>query len=495
MKSVIRHFALLAALLAAQAYGSAQITQPILGTEIFITHNWGLNGITGGTTYWDNVVVQDSAGAQYTITLTSLTQTGTGVFGPIYTEGAYTLEYFWLGSTFVNGITPGHLHTTAGIGNPAPSEGTHGNGTLQNQGFIVRHSTGQQIQLVSIDYQNALEPFLIGTSYNLTIGYTDINTWTNFGPVEGVIMNATTFNTFTFVVIPPDVATLKMAVSPPATLAFNTSNNSVSVTGQVASYVTIGGIEITNPTADPVIGASFTIAGNYFGSDLNGLSDIVITPCVANLIVSGSDALTMTTQVATSAGSGDTFELAGPLGCTVNTLRSMGSLGTVATSRTGSGSVVLDILNINFATQPLGLVFELANGYPTLRSVEKAYVLPTVTPQFNINTNGAGSCEVGIIGYGPISRVYNLLTLNPTNPTVGSGPFFGMQFQPIHIIELNAPIGSHPMHVTSNSNGNYFWGTAATAAPPGLIVDTCSVELPNASSTVGFISPVIRRTF
>ena len=179
-----------ATLLLTSAYAQSTVVpgQPVTGTEIFITHNWGLNGITSGTTFWDNVILQDLSGLQYTATFAALVSSATGTYGPVYTVGPYLFEYFWLGATFVpNGITPGHIHTNTTLGNPAECEGTHGNGAQQNQGIRVTRSDSAAFYLISIDYKAAFEPFLIGNFYS---AYTDLATWGNYDSTQGLVLNS-----------------------------------------------------------------------------------------------------------------------------------------------------------------------------------------------------------------------------------------------------------------------------------------------------------------
>lgn len=467
----------------------AQITS----TEIFVTHNWGLNGITGGTTNWDNIVVVDQTGSSYTISFNTTTSTGTGTYGTIVPDGPYVLEYFWFLSTGVGGITIGHTHSTT-IGNPANSEATHGNGALQNQGIRITRADGAAFSIVSIDYLNALEPFLIGTSYSQTIGYADLANWTNYDATFGLILNSTSWNTLYFV--PPDVPSISLSQSPAPTIAYNQSNATFSINGTVASYRSAAGIEFTSPSADPIIGAPVSITGNYIGFDLIALSDVTFTPCNISIAVSPSDSLTINNQISIGFGQGDYFRLGGDTGALPIRFRTLGQNGPAVTFRSGSGSSVLDTWNngIGAGGQAITLVFDVSGSAPVLVSMEKAYTIPQTARATRFGTNGAGAGVFGAIGFNIFSQIYNLFYVNPTNPTVGTGSFFGMQFGPFQLEQLAMPLFAHPVHVATDIEGNYLWGVPNGTIPPGLVVDYATIEL-GTSGGLATVTPAKRVTF
>lgn len=472
---------------------AASLGAQITSTEIFVTHNWGLNGITGGTTNWDNIVVVDQAGVSYTISFNATTTSGTGTYGPIVPDGAYNLEYFWFLSTGVGGITSGHSHTST-VGNPAQSEATHGNGTLQNQGVRITRADGAAFSIVQIDYLNALEPFLIGTSYSQTVGYADLANWTNYDSTYGLVLNSTAWNTLYFV--PPDVPTVTLSQNPPPTIAFNTSNATFSINATVASYRSAAGIEFTSPSADPIIGAPVSISGNYVGFDLIALSDVTFTPCNIAINVSPSDGLTINNQISIGFGQGDYFRLGGDTGALPTRYRTLGQNGPAVTFRSGSGSSVLDTWNNGFGAngQAMTLVFDVSGPVPVLQSMEKAYTIPQTPKATRFGTNGAGAGVFGAIGFPIFAQIYNLFYVSPTNATVGSGPFFGMQFGPFQMEQLAMPIFAHPVHVATNAEGNYLWGVPNGTIPPGLVVDYATVEL-GTSGGLATVIPAKRITF
>lgn len=468
--------------------------QAVFGTEIFITHDWGATSSTGGTTYWDNVTLLDASGIQYVITFTNVASTANGIYGPINADGPYNVEYFWL-QTGVPGITTGHNHNYTASGNPGSAEGNHYNvGLGDRQGIRITRQDGAAFSLFSIDYASATEAFQIGTSYNQAVGYTDIATnWVRFGTTNGLVLNSPTFNTMQF--LPPDVSTVKLVQNPAPTVNFSPAQGTFSINGTVASYVATGNIEVTSASVDPLVGATVTISGSYAGTDLTGLSNLVLTPCSTSIIVNGGDQLQILNQLAYGLGGPDQFRLSGNLGAMPTRFRGFGQNGPNTLTRIGSGSVVLDTLNTKFQTEAMTMIFELGTSGPVLRSIEKAYVPPTPAKAFNFATDGFGAAVMGMVNYGIGSQVYNVFTLSPTNTTVGSGAFYGIQFGPTQLGLLSLPLITNPAHVLTNVDGSYFWGVPSGSVPAGLVVDCVSIEVPLGSATVGFVSPVRRVTF
>lgn len=476
------------AILAMAGTLGAQITS----TEIFVTHNWGLNGITTGTTNWDNIVVVDQSGTSYSISFNSTTSTGSGVYGTIVPDGPYVLEYFWFLATVANGITPGHTHTSP-IGNPANSEATHGNGPMQNQGIRITRADGAAFSIVSIEYLNAVEPFLIGTSYNQTIGYADLASWTNYGVCEGLILNSQSWRTLYF---SPNYTTISMAQSPAAIMTFNSSNSTFAINGTVASYQMTTGSVFSTSSCDPIVGASVNITGSYSGGDLVALSDVTLTPCTVSISVNPNDSLFITNQISISFGQGDYFRLGGDTGAQPLRYRTLGQNGPAITFRNGVGSGLLDSWNSEFGVngQLMTLVFDLNGSAPLLLSIEKAYTIPQTIRETRFGTNGAGAGVFGAIGFPIFAQIYNLFYVSPTNTTVGSGPFFGMQFGPFQMEQLAMPLFAHPVHVATDAEGNYLWGVPNGTIPPGLVVDYATVEL-GTSGGLATVVPAKRVTF
>ena len=155
-------------------------------SEIFVTMAWGTNGITSGTTGIDNIVIADAGGGLYTLGFSSLTLAGNGVYGTIYPDGPYQLEFFWFGIAYPNGFTGGHSHFISTGGNPGDYEATHGNGFNQNQGVRITRTDGQALAIISLDYKEAWVPFLIGTSFS---GYASLANYSTFGVNEGLVLN------------------------------------------------------------------------------------------------------------------------------------------------------------------------------------------------------------------------------------------------------------------------------------------------------------------
>jgi hypothetical protein len=470
---------------------SAQVTQMIQGTEIFITHQWGNLYTAQALVFirWDNIVVQDQSGVQTTIDFSNTTTTGNGTYGPIYNYGPYDMEFTWFYAGGVNGFQLGHNHI-ASTGNPGTCETTHWNALNDNQGVRITRQDGAQFQLVSIDYADCLEAFLIGTSYSPQ-AYTTLATWSAFDTTHGLVLNSTTYNTLTFQVGPPDVASIKLDQSVPPLVAFSQLTGTFSVSGTVSSYVTTSGVEITSssPTPDPIIGSTLSILGNYFGTDTNGLTGVVLSPCTTSIIVSPGDSLSVLGQFSTSVGQGDTFALAGPAGALPVRLRSVGNNGPVTPTRSGAGSLVLDGLTTQLATQNMSLLFELTAGTPILRSIEKNYVLPVIPPTWKLGSLNGGGVQFGCIGYTPLSEMFNLVFLSPTY-NLGTGPCFGIGFNALTVEQLGMPLGLAPFHVRADAEGNFFWGAPAGSVPLGLTIDMTSVVLgAGGSSAVQIGSP------
>ncbi|MEE9391032.1 MAG: hypothetical protein V3W41_00835 [Planctomycetota bacterium] len=474
---------------------------PVVGTEIFFVPNY--NNVNAGNFRFDNIVVAGPGGTMYTVTFTLVPTTGAGTYGAMHPEGPdYTLEFVWLVDDGGNGFTPGHSHNTADLATPGNFyENSHFNGTSVTtgqalQGVRLVRNDGLPFQLISLDYGDTMTSLLIGAytgipGMNYT-GYADTANWVEVGVPEGLSLANTTFNQIIFGT--GEVSSL--IVDRGAQLVFG-AGNMMTITGVIGGYTTPGGVNITTPAVEPLIGTSFSVTGTFSGTDPIFLSGAAFAPATIFLSANpGFDDLIISSSYAHNPTlTPDYFSLSGAWEAQPTIVRAITSLspGLGVSTRIGSGSQVLDFINSAFSSANISFVFNLTGGTPTLASIELDYIPPATEVETKLNTSGNGDLILGLSGFQPGSRIYNFFDINPSQ-AVGTGPFFGINFGDFQIAQLGVALGGHPFHISADMNGAYFFGAFPATVPTGTVLDHTAIEI-TAAGPIGSISEVSRLTF
>jgi hypothetical protein len=270
----------------------------------------------------------------------------------------------------------------------------------------------------------------------------------------------------------------------------------VTINATVNGFRDDNGFLETDPTADPVIGASCSITANLLGSGLDLDGAILSVANIDVTVVAGQDELGILGQF-NHDPTGDEFALGGALEVIPFVRRPLPSAVIANAARTGSGSTVLDDLEqqITLTGSDLALVFDIAPGQlPQLQGLVLDFVAHPKPPVFNFDTNGTGDIVLGVAGTNPSDELFNVFVPNPT-VNQGAGPFFGLEFTPLVADILASPLGSIPFHVAPDADGAFFWGLPPGSLPAGLVLDAAAGTLDPATGSPTWVSSVIRRSF
>lgn len=287
-----------------------------------------------------------------------------------------------------------------------------------------------------------------------------------------------------------------LTTSSNAVLTFNPVTNTFTASGTITGILIDGGTTITNPSADAIIGAPFTITGTYSGVDLGTYSDIVLAPASIGLRgASTADTLTISSIFGVGLGPGPFFELGGALGVLPLATYPFSSPINPTTTRLGSGSTALDRLATRLSNgSSIAIVVSGSGTTPSIRSLDVDFQSPLVVLSRGVATNGSGAFGLGIIGCPANGLIYNVFAPNPTTG-VGGGQFFGVQFSEFTLVQINAPIPTNPFRVLPNANGNYFFGVPNGTLPAGLIVDTVTIIVDRINPAILYTSGATRLVF
>jgi hypothetical protein len=108
-------------------------------------------------------------------------------------------------------------------------------------------------------------------------------------------------------------------------------------------------------------------------------------------------------------------------------------------------------------------------------SVKGFYVIDFTPPpavDLVLSTSGAGDVTLGLSGLDPLGEAFTGVSLQ-TAGSLGTGPLFGLGADALFTIAV--PLGTHPFHVTADSQGSYQFLAPPGSLSPGLVVDVRSV--------------------
>ncbi|MCA9319689.1 MAG: hypothetical protein KDB53_03090, partial [Planctomycetes bacterium] len=273
---------------------------------------------------------------------------------------------------------------------------------------------------------------------------------------------------------PPVAKALILDTGPSAVWVQNATTGALSVSGIVAAVEVDGGILLTDPTVDPLIGAAVTINASAFGGNPQTLLNTLLAGTVLQIaLADGSGAVQLTASFQ-SQGSAD-WHLGGSLGATPIPTRPVTSMSSISTLVTGNASPLLSSLVAPLGNETLSLLVALEPGGKRLAAIERSFALEA-NPAFlsRLANDGQGGLEVGVIG-AQGSELWNVFAVN-SSFAPAAGPFFGIDFGPIQYALAVLPIGTVPFHVVPDPGGVHHFRTPINFVPIGWVVDHIAVE-------------------
>lgn len=292
---------------------------------------------------------------------------------------------------------------------------------------------------------------------------------------------------FSFPIEVPRVRRINFG-SPGFTTIFDRSAGTFSATGTVTDVVLVGGTQVGSSLTDPLVGATISLSGSFSGSDFRSFSDLLLTASNFSFFAGSTptqNTLALQAVFTGTIGPPPFFELGGSLGAFPLASRAMGVPFGVVATRTGQGSILLDVLSAELQSgkRPSLIVRDSGNG-PEIRGFAVEFSPQSVAPAVVAATDGQGAFVVGAIALPSGSVLLNLFDVAPTIAP-GTGALFGLDFGAEQFAQLTLPVGVAPFKVVGDADGNYFFGVPPGQILPGLVVDHVGLIL----TPGGILSP------
>lgn len=290
------------------------------------------------------------------------------------------------------------------------------------------------------------------------------------------------------------VETTHFTSTPSIPVTFNPTNGTFFASGPITHIGSGTALSPVDPFSLPS-GATLSVQGSYIGTDFTDFSDFILTPVTISLTaVPGQDELIIQ-GIQTGIGAQPAYTTFIGQSAIMARRRALTSVSNMAVTRIGAGSPALDSMaNAMASAVTFSMVLESGLSGPRLYGIASDFVVPAVTKESRLTTDGSGIVLLGDKGMTPGAQMLHIFNPSPTG-SVGSGPLLGLSFNPLTFAQLQFPLPTTPFRVLANANGDYAFLTVPGALPPGFVVDYLAIELPPGSSTLGYVAPVRRVTF
>ncbi|MAG58223.1 MAG: hypothetical protein CMJ83_18205 [Planctomycetes bacterium] len=155
-------------------------------------------------------------------------------------------------------------------------------------------------------------------------------------------------------------------------------------------------------------------------------------------------------------------------------------LSDLTTDGTASGVGILSAVQIDVLPSEGDVWCELilydGNGF-SYRAKARNWPsdpLNCTTPQIGLGSNATDSLDIIAFCFDQRAELYVLGSLSTASPT-GSGPFFGLDPDPLTFAMLGSPLNTAPAHVVTTVDGLYFYNLSLPGLS-GATFDVCAVQ-------------------
>ncbi|MFT7618161.1 MAG: hypothetical protein ACI97A_001802 [Planctomycetota bacterium] len=248
----------------------------------------------------------------------------------------------------------------------------------------------------------------------------------------------------------------------------------LNITANITGIILHDGREITDPSWDVVIGGNIVISGISVGANLPDLKSSIWAP-TTNLITAANGE-TLTVPGPLFAAPKKRFVLAGSFESEPRGRRSVTTMAGQTSMLSGITSPALTQLQ---RTLQSGRLYFHMRFDPTGTRMFALSLFDPETPDLTsqVANTGSGSLQVGVIGTTQ-AEIYNVFVVNPAY-TPGTGPIFGVTWEPFQWQQVWTPLGTNPYHVAPTTDGTYFFHSPPGVVPPGIWLDHITIEVVN----------------